>query len=223
MERQPVLQDALVEAIARNEVKAVEKLLHCGASISVFEIDAERGTDKSEVVEIMRRASQHLQHQGHYSKRAFSKSFSMAGAEAKRNEFEQRTHRASWERLFSFSISSGSQPAYVKMLSNEVKESLSQRGSSTLSRALGVCSGLWRSSPSRRLGGPKTGESDSSGEPLEALEMQGLYRLLSLQTLFLKQHIEAQSRTDTSTHAPSAPSHKSHLPSVYKDLKVDCR
>ena len=215
--RQEALQDALIEAIARNQVKAVEKLLHCGASIDKFRLQI--GT-KSELLRTIERADRHLQQRG-------------VDAKGKRQECEERmkegsetsaesTHRESWERLFSLSLSSGSQPAYIKMLSDETKESLNRRRSSILSRAAGWCSCVRRTNPSYVRKEAAVGES--SDEPLQAHEMQRFYRLLSWKTSRLKKHTEeVQSRTDAKSQVLSSASYKSHLPRVYKELKVGCQ
>ena len=192
-DRRQVLHAALIEAIARNEVKAVEKLIHSGASVAIFDLEAQPSKQRSEILQTVKRSSQHLQ------PRPGLEPSSKNGP--KMEARVELTPHESWERLFRLSKASGCAPSYFKMLASEAKEAFIRTSSITARMRSGLSSkGARARMPVR-----------DCNEPMEFREMQDLYRLCRSVALFMRQQAEVSSGKVCS---------KAHLPKIYYELKV---
>jgi len=181
-QRGEILQQALIEAIGRNDVRAVQRLLESGASVDNFEVDVKgRSKDREEIMRLVRKASKHTSALGNEG-------------EMRQEEHENAisTHRSSWQKLMTLG-KADSHTEYVRMITAEVKESFDKTDTflpvSSLGSMLLCCFEKSRSA-GQAWRSVNAQVEEQAIEPLVPEEQNQLYHVLSAQALLIKQDEE---------------------------------
>ena len=173
--RLPVLEEALIEAIARNEVGAVAKLLDSGASVDKFDVGPQsKRRDMDSIINLVRQASQTLNEYNPHDR----------FVECSKEMSKERAHRVCWEKLMRLG-KQDTHAEYVRMLSAEMKEHFEDTASVGSSRFRLPCFSAGGKGKEGDGGigedGAEVGEIRESIEPLDHRTQQELYHVLSAQ------------------------------------------
>ena len=192
--RMPVLDNALLEAMGRNEVEAVKILLDRGASVDVFEIEPlDRARETDYFLQLVKTSVSRMQNP------------SQEGAatdldkhpEKNLDDRKRRASYSAWSRLIK-AANNDPQAEYFKMLYADTKEEFSEVGEGfSLSGLASTCFGSLAGKVGAEKHLDRNGKTDSASEPIPYDEQKKLASILSAQIMVLKKEIDAIKKRES--------------------------